>query len=158
VVLPTATNPVSKEVLFHVIDNICKAAKNNEIIRQMFDNFIRSLIKGVYASQSNGKHSELVSEHGDLIKLILTGNRFLDQPKRNHDCRFEDISSERGDLIHNVTKLDTFNLLTLFGEPNNLTNIDNDSDDFKYSDFLDDFINGEIDGHVSSTPPPWCST
>jgi len=41
VVLSTATSHVSKEVLFHVIGKICNAEKNNEIIRQMFDNFVR---------------------------------------------------------------------------------------------------------------------
>jgi len=61
-----------------------------------------------------------VSEHGDLIRLILIGNRFVDQPKRNTDSRCEDISSERGDLAL----------------------IDNDSNVFKFSDLFNK--NGEI--------------
>jgi len=72
------SSPISKEVLFRVVDNNCNAARNNDAIKQMLNNVVRCL--GVYTSQKNVKHSELVSEHGDLIKLILTGNRFLDQP------------------------------------------------------------------------------
>jgi len=75
----------------------------------MLDNFVRNLIKGTYASQNNGKHSELVSEHGDLIRLILMHDRFTGKPKRNADCRFEDVSSERGDLTLKTIELDTFN-------------------------------------------------
>jgi len=108
----------------------------------MIDNFVRNLIKVVYARLRNGKHSELVSEHGDLIRLILIRDRFVEPPKKNADCRFEDISFERGDSIPKVTELDTFNLLTLFGETDDSFKIDNDSDDFKYSDLFDE--NGEI--------------
>jgi len=120
VVLPSVSSPISKEVLFHVFDKICNSARNNDTIKQLFNNFIRYLIKGVYARQRNGKHSELVSEHGDLIRGILTGNRFVDQPERNTDSRYEDIFSERGDLAL----------------------IDNDSDVFKSSDLFNE--NGEI--------------
>jgi len=108
----------------------------------MLDNSFGNLNKGVYVSQRNGKHFELVSKHGDLIKLILTSNQFREPPKKNLDCRFEDISSERGDLIPNVSELDTFNLLTLFDEFDNLANVDDNSDNFKYSDLFDE--NGEM--------------
>jgi len=117
----------------------------------MLDTFVRGLIKGIYASQSNGKHFELVSEHGDLIKLILTGNIFVDQPERNNYTRCEDISSERSDLVPVIVELDTFNLLTIFGEPDCLALSDNDPDVFKLSDFLNK--NGEIyEDTLSSTP------
>jgi len=108
----------------------------------MLDNFVRNLIKGVYASQGSGNHYELVSEHGDLIRLILTHDRFTVKPKKNAYCRVKDISSEHGDLIPRVIELDTFNLPTVFGESDGFTNIDNNSDDFKYSDILDE--NGEV--------------
>jgi len=80
--------------LFHVIDKICNAARNNFVAIKMLNNFVRCLIKGIYASQRNGKYSGLIFEHGDLIKSIQTGNRFVDQAKRNNDSRYEDISSD----------------------------------------------------------------
>jgi len=90
VVLPISTSTVSKKVLFNVIYTICNAAKTNSVIKQLLDNFVRNLIKGIYSSQNNGKHSELVSEHGDLIRIILTHDRFTGKLKRNADCRFEE--------------------------------------------------------------------
>jgi len=75
----------------------------------------------------------------------------MDQPKINHDCRFEDISSERGDSNSNVTELDTFDLLTIFREPHDLTNSDDDSDEFKYSDLFDE--NGEIHADTQWSSP-----
>jgi len=83
-----------------------------------------------------------VSEHGDLIRLILTHDRFTGKPKKNADCRFEDISSEHGDLTAKIIELDGLNLVTLFGETDDLNNIDNDSDEFKYCDLFD--ANGEV--------------
>jgi len=122
-VLSISTSPVSKEVLFHVIDKKFNAAKTNSVIKQMLDNFIRNIIKGIYFSQNNGKHSELMSEHGDLIKLILTHDRFTGKPKKSADCRFEGISSERGDSTPKIIEIDGLNLPTFFGEPDDLTNI-----------------------------------
>jgi len=117
----------------------------------MLDDFVRRLIKGMYANQSNGKHSEIVSEHGDVIRVILTRNRFADQPKRKNDSRCEDISSEHGDLILAIVELDTFNLLTLFGEHSGVTLIDNDPDIFKVSDLFNE--NGKIyDDTLWSSP------
>jgi len=142
VVFPISTSPVSKEVLFHVIDKICNAAKTNSIIEQMLDNFIRNSIKDTYFSQNNGKHSDLVSEHGDFIRLILTHDRFTGKPKKSADCRFEDILSERGDLIPKIIELDGLNLPTLFGKTEDSTNVTYDSDDFKYSDLFDE--NGDV--------------
>jgi len=123
---------------------ICNTAKNKYVIK-LLENFVRNLKMGVYACQRNGKHSELVSEHGNFIRLIPTHDRFVEPPEKNADCRFEDIFSERGDLNSNAPELDTFDLLTVFGEPDYLTNLDDNltnPDDFKYFDFFDE--NGEI--------------
>jgi len=95
---------------------VCDAARSNDNIKQMLNNFVRWLFKGIYASQSNCKHSELMSEHGDLNKLILTGNRFVDQPKRINDSRCDDISSERGDLVLISNDSDVFKFSNLFNE------------------------------------------
>jgi len=78
-----------------------------------------------------------VSEHGDFIRLILTHDRFTGKPKKNAYCRFEDISSEHGDLNPKIIEFYGLNLPTLFGKTEDSTNITYKSDDFKYSDFFD---------------------
>jgi len=45
-------------------------------------------------------------------------------------------------LTPKIIELDGFNLPTLFGESEDLTNITYDSNDFKYSDLFDE--NGEV--------------
>jgi len=45
-------------------------------------------------------------------------------------------------IRHKIVKLDTFNLLTLFSELDDLNDIDNDSYDLKYSDLFDEI--GEV--------------
>jgi len=44
--------------------------------------------------------------------------------------------------ISNYVKLDGFNLPTLFGETEDLTNFESEVDDFQYSDLFDE--NGEV--------------
>jgi len=123
VVLPTSTSHISKEVLFHAVDKICNDARTNPVIKQMLDNFIRNLIKGVYFSQNNGKHSELISEPGDLIGLILTQGRFTGKIKKNADFRFRNTSSEQGDSNSNIIELHGLNLPTFFGESHDLISL-----------------------------------
>jgi len=40
----------------------------------------------------------LIAEHGEYIKLMLTGGRIADEFQRSSDASSEDISSERREL------------------------------------------------------------
>jgi len=72
VVLPNFTCAIPKEVLFQVLDKLCKTAKTNAVIKQMLDNFVRKLIAGNYSIQSKGENPNYASEQGDFFRLILT--------------------------------------------------------------------------------------
>jgi len=99
IVPPPVLSYTSKEVSFHVVDNSNDDAfQSKDFFKHLFNNLVRCLIKGLYANQSNSKSSEVIAKHGDYIRLILTGNRFIDKHQKSPDFRSEDISSEQGEL------------------------------------------------------------
>jgi len=80
-------------------------------------------------------------EQGDFLRLILTHD-MITSGKHKKDYKSKAILFEQSDLTPQSVELNGFNLPTLFGESEDHTNYEFDSDDFKYSDFFDE--NGEV--------------
>jgi len=60
----------------------------------------------------------------------------------NRDCKSKSRLQEQGDSIPQLGEINGFNLPTLFGDTEDVTNYELDVDDFKYSDLFDE--NGEV--------------
>jgi len=81
VVLPNFTCAIPKEALFHVFDRVCNDAINNVVIRQLLDNFVQKVIKGIYTSHNDGKHTVFAPKQGDFVRLILTYDEIIGNPR-----------------------------------------------------------------------------
>jgi len=105
----------------------------------MLDNFVKKLLKGNY-DPKNSDSPEFKSEQGDSVRLILTHDAIMYEPKENPVSHLKAIPYEHDDSNFDVVESDGFNLPTLFDEDEDLTNLGYDSDDFKYSDLLDEIV------------------
>jgi len=141
VILPHFICSIPKEVLFHVLDNVCNLAKTNCVFKTMLGNFVKKLLKGNY-DLKNSKIPEFKSEQGDFVRLIQTHDAIMSKTKENPGSHLNAIPYELGDSNFDVVELDGFNLPTLFSEIEDFTNVGYDSNDIKYSDLFDE--NGEV--------------
>jgi len=133
----------SKEVTFHVNVKLSfDVFQSNDFLKHLFSNLVRYLIKYLYVNQNSGKSANIIAKHGDYIRLILTGDRFIDKPKKNSDPRSMSNPIEQIDLNPTVDELESFNLLTLSGEHDYSDSAVDDPDNSKSSDLLDE--HGEI--------------
>jgi len=129
--------------LFKVIDNLCEIAKTNVVIKRMLDNFVAKLITGKYFIRSKGDPPDHTSEQGDFLKILTAHDR--SKNRLNGASKTQHRDQEKKDSVTQLCDINGFNLPTLFGEPEDLTNYEFDADDFKYFKYFDLFDeNGKV--------------
>jgi len=118
----------------------------------MLNCFLKKLFKGNYDPKNSNK-PEYNSEQGDFVRKILTHDAILSKPKEKPVSHLKSITHEHGDFNFGGVESDGFNLPTLFGEDEDFANIGYDSNDFRYSDLIDENDEVYADTLWSSTDP-----
>jgi len=106
----------------------------------MLDNFVGKLLAGKYSIQSKGEPPDHTSEQGDFLMLILAHDRITNDNSQKQKPKPR--VHKQSNLATQLCENDGFNLPTLFGEIEDHTKYEFDTDDFKYSDLFDE--NGEV--------------
>jgi len=138
--LPNFTCTIPKEVLFQVLNKLCNTAKTNFVIKQILDAFVNKLLAGKYTFQSKGEPPDHTFEQGYFLRILLAHDRTISGSNRNPKPQSR--THEQGDPGTQLCEIDGFNLPTLFGESEDLTNYEFYIDDFKCSDLFNE--NGEV--------------
>jgi len=105
----------------------------------MLDDFVAKLIAGKYSIKNKGDPPDHTPEQGDFFRIILAHDRATNNPDSTYRSQFR---TPAHDPVPQFCEIDGFNLPTLFGEHEDLTNSEVDVDNFKYSDLFDE--NGEV--------------
>jgi len=106
----------------------------------MLDDFVAKLIAGKYSIKSKGDPPDHTSKQGDFLNILFAHDRAMNSP--HEENKRQRRAHEQSDSTTQLCEIDGFNLPTLFGESEDLTDYEYDVNDFKYTDLFDE--NGEV--------------
>jgi len=89
---------------------------------------VQKLIAGRYAIQSKGESPNYASEQGDFFRILMIHD-LITNSESNRNYKSKSWLQEQGDSIPQLVEIDGFNLPTLFGDTEDLTNHEFDVDD-----------------------------